>query len=36
MERVARTVFLTLLEVADLDQRPAVDKKLPPELTIQN
>lgn len=35
MERVARTIFLTLLEVADLDQRPAVDKKLPPELTIK-
>jgi len=36
MERVARTIFLTLLEVADLDQRPAVDKQLPPELTIKN
>lgn len=36
MERVARTIFLTLLEVADLDQRPAIDKKLPPELTIKS
>ncbi|MDX1932694.1 MAG: M20/M25/M40 family metallo-hydrolase [Capsulimonadales bacterium] len=33
MERVTRTIFLTLLKVADLDQRPAVDQKLPPELT---
>ncbi len=35
-ERVARTIFLTLLKVADLDQRPAVDRKLPPELTVKH
>ena len=33
MERVARTIFLTLWEVAELDKRPAVDKQLPKELT---
>jgi hypothetical protein len=33
MEKVTRTIFLTMLELADLKTRPAVDKKLPPELT---
>jgi Zn-dependent M28 family amino/carboxypeptidase len=33
MEKVTRTIFLTLLKVSDLKQRPAIDKKLPPELT---
>ena len=33
MERVARTIFLTMWEVADLKERPAVDKQLPKELT---
>ncbi len=33
MEKVTRTIFLTLWEITDLKQRPAVDKKLPPELT---
>ena len=33
MEKVTRTIFLTLLKVSDLKERPAVDKKLPPELT---
>jgi hypothetical protein len=33
MEKVARTIFLTMLELSDLKERPAVDKKLPPELT---
>jgi Zn-dependent M28 family amino/carboxypeptidase len=32
MERVTRTIFLTLWELAELRQRPAVDKQLPPEL----
>jgi Zn-dependent M28 family amino/carboxypeptidase len=32
MEKVTRTIFLTLLEVTSLAKRPAVDKKLPPEL----
>jgi Zn-dependent M28 family amino/carboxypeptidase len=32
MEKVTRTIFLTLLEVTSLPKRPAVDKKLPPEL----
>jgi Zn-dependent M28 family amino/carboxypeptidase len=33
MEKVTRTIFLTLWEVSALATRPAVDKKLPPELT---
>ena len=33
MEKVTRTIFLTLWELTDLKQRPAVDKQLPPELT---
>ena len=33
MEKIARTIFLTMWKVADLNERPAVDKKLPPELT---
>ena len=33
MEKITRTIFLTLLNVADLPQRPAIDKQLPPELT---
>jgi len=33
MERVARTIFLTLWKLSDLPSRPKVDKQLPPELT---
>ncbi len=33
MQNIARTIFLTMWEVADLPQRPSVDKRLPPELT---
>lgn len=33
MEKVTRTIFLTLWELTDLAVRPVVDKKLPPELT---
>ena len=33
MEKVTRTIYLTLLEVSDLNERPKVDKQLPPELT---
>lgn len=33
MEKITRTIFLTMWELTDLKQRPAVDKKLPPELT---
>ncbi len=33
MEKVARTIFLTLWEITALKQRPAVDKQLPKELT---
>jgi Zn-dependent M28 family amino/carboxypeptidase len=33
MEKVTRTIFLTMWELADLKTRPAVDKQLPPELT---
>lgn len=33
MEKVTRTIFLTLWELTDLKERPAVDKQLPKELT---
>jgi Zn-dependent M28 family amino/carboxypeptidase len=33
MEKVARTIFLTMWEVSDLATRPKIDKQLPPELT---
>jgi hypothetical protein len=33
MEKVARTIFLTLWELTDAKTRPAVDKQLPKELT---
>lgn len=33
MEKIARTIFLTLWEVSDLKERPKIDKQLPPELT---
>ncbi|MDQ3321659.1 MAG: M20/M25/M40 family metallo-hydrolase [Acidobacteriota bacterium] len=32
MQMVTRTIFLTMWELADLRERPAVDKQLPPEL----
>ena len=33
MQRVARTIFVTMWETADLKSRPVVDKKLPVELS---
>jgi hypothetical protein len=33
MEKVTRTIFLTMWELSDLRERPKVDKQLPPELT---
>lgn len=33
MEKIVRTIFLTLWELTDLKERPKVDKQLPPELT---
>lgn len=33
LEKVTRTIFLTMWEIAELERRPLVDKKLPPELT---
>ncbi|MCB1022763.1 MAG: M20/M25/M40 family metallo-hydrolase, partial [Acidobacteria bacterium] len=33
MEKITRTIFLTMWEVAQLKTRPAIDKELPPELT---
>lgn len=33
MEKVARTILITLWKVTDLKERPKVDKQLPPELT---
>jgi hypothetical protein len=33
MQRVSRTILVTMWEVADLKTRPRVDKQLPPELT---
>jgi hypothetical protein len=35
MERISRTIFLTMWEIADLKERPKVDKQLPPELTVR-
>lgn len=32
LEKIVRTIFLTTWELAELKERPAVDKKLPPEL----
>lgn len=32
MQSVTRTIFLTMWELADLKQRPPIDKQLPPEL----
>jgi len=32
MEKITRTIFLTLWEVSALKTRPAIDKQLPPEL----
>lgn len=36
MEKVTRTIFLTMLELAALKDRPKVDKQLPPELNQRN
>lgn len=36
MEKVARTIFLTLWEVTDLKERPKIDKELPAELKQRN
>jgi len=33
MEKITRTIFVTLLKLADLKERPKIDKQLPPELT---
>jgi hypothetical protein len=33
MEKVARTIFMTMWELTDLKERPKVDKQLPAELT---
>lgn len=33
MERITRTIFLTMWELTDLKERPKIDKQLPPELT---
>ena len=33
MEKVTRTIFLTLWELTDLKQRPVIDRQLPAELT---
>jgi hypothetical protein len=32
MEKVARTIYMTLWEVANLPTRPKVDKQLPAQL----
>jgi Zn-dependent M28 family amino/carboxypeptidase len=36
MEKVARTIYLTLWEVANRPLRPIVDKQLPVQITIRN
>lgn len=33
MEKITRTIFLTLWEISELKVRPAIDKQLPPELS---
>ncbi len=33
MEKIARTIFLTMWELGDLKERPKIDKELPKELT---
>ncbi|MBK9155611.1 MAG: M20/M25/M40 family metallo-hydrolase [Chloracidobacterium sp.] len=33
MEKVTRTIFLTMWKLSEMPTRPAVDKQLPPELT---
>ncbi len=35
MEKITRTIFLTLWELTDLKERPKIDKQLPPELTVR-
>ncbi len=35
MEKIARTIFLTMWKLTDLKERPKVDKQLPPELTTR-
>ena len=35
MQKVARTIFLTMWELSDLRERPKIDKELPPELKGQ-
>jgi hypothetical protein len=35
MEKVARTIFLTMWELADTKERPKIDKQLPAELTAR-
>ena len=36
MEKVARTIYMTLWDIADRPMRPKVDKQLPAELTGAN
>lgn len=33
MEKITRTIFMTLWKLSELKERPAVDKQLPPELS---
>jgi len=35
MEKVTRTIFLTMMELTDLKERPKIDKQLPAELKIR-
>lgn len=36
MEKITRTIFLTMWELAELKNRPAIDKELPKELRSRN
>ncbi len=36
MEKITRTIFLTMWELTELKERPAIDKELPPELKNSN
>jgi hypothetical protein len=36
MEKITRTIGITLLKLAEMKERPKIDKQLPPELTVRN
>lgn len=36
MEKISRTIFLTMWKLSELKERPKIDKQLPPELSQRN